>query len=200
MNPKISIITSMNNKERILFFINLLNEYALNQNKSVFLPIFYVPKNFYLSKLIALLSGESYKIIETYLDPTLGVSHTTKEKINPTKFVNAIEKIRSSDLIMSKNKFSDETYLEFIFEHNSKYDCILIDDFDDFISSTPEDIETIFNQIENYAKENQSEVILFMNEKDIENYQIPKNYQIGKIENEIKITYNKENFSIEEID
>ncbi len=39
-----------------------------------------------------------------------------------------------------------------------------------------------------------------MNEKDIENYQIPKNYQIGKIENEIKITYNKENFSIEEID
>ncbi len=197
MNPKISIITSMNNKERILFFINLLNEYALNQNKSVFLPIFYVPKNFYLSKLIALLSGESYKIIETYLDPTLGVSHTTKEKINPTKFVNAIEKIRSSDLIMSKNKFSDETYLEFIFEHNSKYDCILIDDFDDFISSTPEDIETIFNQIENYAKENQSEVILFMNEKDIENYQIPKNYQI---ENEIKITYNKENFSIEEID
>jgi hypothetical protein len=190
----------MNNKERILFFINLLNEYALNQNKSVFLPIFYVPKNFYLSKLIALLSGESYKIIETYLDPTLGVSHTTKEKINPTKFVNAIEKIRSSDLIMSKNKFSDETYLEFIFEHNSKYDCILIDDFDDFISSTPEDIETIFNQIENYAKENQSEVILFMNEKDIENYQIPKNYQIGKIENEIKITYNKENFSIEEID
>ncbi len=200
MNPKISIITSMNNKERILFFINLLNEYALNQNKSVFLPIFYVPKNFYLSKLIALLSGESYKLIETYLDPTLGVSHTTKEKINPTKFVNAIEKIRSSDLIMSKNKFSDETYLEFIFEHNSKYDCILIDDFDDFISSTPEDIETIFNQIENYAKENQSEVILFMNEKDIENYQIPKNYQIGKIENEIKITYNKENFSIEEID
>ena len=101
---------------------------------------------------------------------------------------------------MSKNKFSDETYLEFIFEHNSKYDCILIDDFDDFIISTPEDIETIFNQIENYAKENQSEVILFMNEKDIENYQIPKNYQIGKIENEIKITYNKENFSIEEID
>ncbi len=200
MNPKISIITSMNNKERILFFINLLNEYALNQNKSVFLPIFYVPKNFYLSKLIALLSGESYKLIETYLDPTLGVSHTTKEKINPTKFVNAIEKIRSSDLIMSKNKFSDETYLEFIFEHNSKYDCILIDDFDDFIISTPEDIETIFNQIENYAKENQSEVILFMNEKDIENYQIPKNYQIGKIENEIKITYNKENFSIEEID
>ena len=196
---EISIITSKNLNERIPFLINLINEYAIKEHKSVYMPLFAVQKKYYLSKLIALLSGESYKLIETYLDPTLGVSHTQNQKINAEKFVSALEKIRASNLILNSTKFLDETYLEYIFLYYTKYNCIIIDDFEAFLKNTPEDVETIFKVIKKYCKETKSEVIIFMNENQIEDYQIPHNIKISRIDSEIKITYNPKNFKIEEV-
>ncbi len=196
---EISVITSKKRNEKVPFLINLINEYAIKEHKSVYVPLFAVQKNDYLSKLIALLSKEPYELIKTYLDPTLRVSHAQNKKINMEKVVSAIEKIRDSNLVLSRTKFLDETYLEYLFLYYTKYDCIIIEDFDAFLKNTLEDIDTIFKVIKKYCEETKGEVIIFMNEKELKEYKIPHNIKIGRLDNEIKITYNPKNFKIEEV-
>lgn len=116
LNNKITlVITSPNSK--ILSIINLLNELSIKGKYKTVLFSFNISCNYYLQKLISFLSGINNSIITKYFYPYVINSKKNRNKINRNKFIDSIEKIQSSNILMNSEKYAvDKDYLDYILD------------------------------------------------------------------------------------
>lgn len=202
MKENISLIYSNDITERYKFLINLLKEYGINQNKKIYLYSFELNYNYYVNHLISLLSKIDYLVIVSYMNPTMTMSlELQSKKIDRDSFIDAIETVRNSNIIISSTKvFEEESYLEYIFnlEKIEPYDVVIIDDFRSFVNKTEENVDEIIKHIEKYIKKFNTEVVLFIDEDDLEKYNL-ENIKKSSLDENIKFIYDENNFDIKEL-
>ena len=116
LNNKITlVITSPNSK--ILSIINLLNELSIKGKYKTVLFSFNISCNYYLQKLISFLSGINNSIITKYFYPYVINSKKNRDKINRNKFIDSLEEIQSSNILMNSEKYAvDKDYLDYILD------------------------------------------------------------------------------------
>ena len=106
MNQHISVIWSKNAKERLPLLINILYEYGIKQNKSIYFQAFDLNSHLYVNHLIALISKIDYKLVESYMYPTMAKSNNLQnQKIDVGKFMLALETIRKAKITISNTKY-----------------------------------------------------------------------------------------------
>ncbi len=202
MNENISVISSRNPKERIPLLLNILYEYGINEKKSIYVQSFDVNSSYYINHLISLISKIDFKLVDSYMFPVGAKSNKLKsEKIDTKKFVSAIEEIRNSDIVISSSKiFNQELWLDYVFDIDSikPYQVIIIDNFNEFVLKTEEYISTVRKRINEYSKKYNAEIILFINDSDIPNYNT--HFKISDINKPFKFEYDKSNHSITNIE
>ena len=170
------IITSSNAK--ILSIVNLLNELSIKDNYKTTLFSFNISCNYYLQKLLSLLSGINTNIISKYFQPYARLSKCNKDKINRDKFINSIEKIQSSGILMNDKKYvADKDYIDYILDY-SENNVIIIDDFYALLDKTKYSLDEILIRLK---EKKDTHLVLFMNkinkEKMVQEYEkIFKNY------------------------
>lgn len=161
LNNKITlVITSPNSK--ILSIINLLNELSIKGKYRTVLFSFNISCNYYLQKLISFLSGINNSIITKYFYPYVINSKKNRNKINRNKFIDSIEKIQSSNILMNSEKYAvDKDYLDYILDY-SESNVLIIDDFYALLDKTKYSLDEILIKV----KEKQDiHLVLFIKTK-----------------------------------
>ena len=161
LNNKITlVITSPNSK--ILSIINLLNELSIKGKYKTVLFSFNISCNYYLQKLISFLSGINNSIITKYFYPYVINSKKNRNKINRNKFIDSIEKIQSSNILMNSEKYAvDKDYLDYILDY-SESNVLIIDDFYALLDKTKYSLDEILIKV----KEKQDiHLVLFIKTK-----------------------------------
>lgn len=161
LNNKITlVITSPNSK--ILSIINLLNELSIKGKYKIVLFSFNISCNYYLQKLISFLSGINNSIITKYFYPYVINSKKNRDKINRNKFIDSIEEIQSSNILMNSEKYAvDKDYLDYILDY-SESNVLIIDDFYALLDKTKYSLDEILIKV----KEKQDiHLVLFIKTK-----------------------------------
>ncbi len=194
INDNVSLLYFKSPKEKIPLLINILEEYGIKQNKKIYMQSFDIKSSYYVNHLISLISKINFKYIDSYMFPIGAKSNDLKNyKINANKFVEAIEKIRKSNISISTSKiYDDEDWLDYIF--NYSYQVIIIDNFDKFIEKSNKNTKTIIKTINNYTKKYKAEIILFTN--DIKKINTFKNFKTSIINDSFIFEYDKHNHQI----
>ena len=160
---------------KIPFIVSLLKQWAIYENRKIFLYSFRVRSDFYCEKLISSLSGIDYKIIKAYRYPYVGISKNHKDKIDRDSYIDAIERIQRSHLIMSSQKgIPDEDIVDYLLD-DFEFELLLIDDFDYLVLESNYDKETIMSMLEQYAKNHPVMMIVGGEKTRLEEFQ--KKYQ-----------------------
>ena len=171
MNQHISVIWSKNAKERLPLLINILYEYGIKQNKSIYFQAFDLNSHLYVNHLIALISKIDYKLVESYMYPTMAKSNNLQnQKIDVGKFMLALETIRKAKITISNTKILEEDWLNYVFDYSLPNSVIIIDNFKTFIDKVNIDMNLIKKHINRYSQKFKAEIILFMNNSDKEKY------------------------------
>lgn len=199
---------------RTLFIINLLNELSIKDKYRTFLYGVNIRCEYYFHKLISNLSGISRQLISKYYYPYISLSKNSKEKINRDKFIDAIEKIQDSKILISNNIISlDEIDMN---------DVLIIDNFNMFLDKTMYDLDEM---IEILKRKKKGHLVLFINRKNKEDNKILKKYdeyidnyiyvdgfnyldykdifiriKNGEIDKNIKLKFDKNNRNIEDME
>ena len=200
MNSNISVISSRNPKERIPLLVNILYEYGIKQNKSIYFQAFDINTTFYVNHLISLISKIDFKLVESYMFPVITKSEKLRnQKIDTQKLFTAIETIRNSNINISSNKVLDkENWLDYVFDYSLPYSVIIIDNFKTFIDKVDIDINIIKKHINKYCQKFNAEVILFMNDSDKDKYSFPR-WKNSQVSDAFIFEFDKSNYNILDI-
>ena len=193
MNDNIFVILSDNLKKRIPMLINILEEYGIREQKKVYMQAFLFNFSNYVNKLISLISKIDFKLVESYMFP-VGAKRNTlkKEKIDHSKFILTLEKIRDSHIVISSNKIFNEDWLDYIFDKTT------IEPYDDkFLKKSNKDIKTIKKTIEEYSKKHNTPIILFAKDSILENNFL--DWKIAKVDEPLKFVFDDKNYNIIDI-
>ncbi len=164
---------------KIPLIVSLLQKWAIDENRKIFLYSFRIRSDFYCEKLISYLSGIDYKLIQFYRYPYVGISKNRKEKIDRDSYIKAIERIQRSHLIMSSQKgILKEDIVDYLLE-DSDFELLLIDDFDYLVLESNYDKETIMKRLEQYASNHRVMILLGGDQTRIQEFQ--KRYQSPSI-------------------
>ena len=164
---------------KIPLIVSLLKQWAIDENRKIFLYSFRIRSGFYCEKLISSLSGIDYKLIRSYRYPYIGISKNSKEKIDRDSYIEAIERIQRSQLIMSSQKgILKEDIVDYLLGDND-FELLLIDDFDYFVLESNYDKETIMKRLEQYASNHRVMILLGGEKNRIQEFQ--KQYQSPSI-------------------
>lgn len=154
------VVTSPNSKT--LSIINLLNELSIKDKYKTTLFSFNISSNYYLQKLIAFLSGINTNLITKYFYPYVTLSKNNKDKINRDKFLDSIEKIQNSNILMNNEKYSfDKDYTNYILDYY-KSDVFIIDDLYALLDKTKYSLDEIVRKIK---KKKDIHLVLFVKSK-----------------------------------
>ena len=198
----ISIICSRNPKERIPMLINILYEYGIKEKKKVYMQTFDLNSSYYINRLLSLITKTDFRLIESYMFPIgAKIKELQKTKINYKNFMMALEMLRESNIVISSSKvFSEESWLDYIFNQDIKdsYDVIIIDNFAKFLESCHEDAKVVKKVIQNYSQKYKASIILFASEND-EFKEIFSNWQITKINETLTFIFDPFNYNILDI-
>lgn len=157
------IITSPNSKT--LSIINLLNELSIKNKYKTTLFSFNISSTYYLQKLISLLSGINNNTITKYFYPHVSFSKHNKEKINRDKFIDAIEKIQNSNLLINNEKhITDKDYLDYILDY-SENNVIIVDDLYALLDKTKYSLDEILIKVK---RKKDIHLVLFIKTKNKE--------------------------------
>ncbi len=194
MNENISVISSRNPKERIFLLINILYLYGIKENKKIYMQSFLLHTSYYVNRLISYISKIDFKIIESYMFPVSNKNNTLKYKnINMKDFTFALKKIKESNIVIKDSKILDEQdWIDYIFNLNNEYQVIIIDNFEYLLKNTKNSFKEIKIKIEKYSKKYNTNVILFINEKELTKYKF-NNWKVSNINSPFTFTFNKNN-------
>lgn len=194
MNENISVISSRNPKERIFLLINILYLYGIKENKKIYMQSFLLHTSYYVNRLISYISKIDFKIIESYMFPVSNKNNTLKYKnINMKDFTFALKKIKESNIVIKDSKILDEQdWIDYIFNLNNEYQVIIIDNFECLLKNTKNSFKEIKIKIEKYSKKYNTNVILFINEKELTKYKF-NNWKVSNINSPFTFTFNKNN-------
>jgi len=146
LNNKITIIITSSNS-RTLSIINLLNELSIKDKYKTTLFSFNISCNYYLQKLISFLSGININLIAKYFYPYAIFTKHNKDKINRDKFLDSIEQIQDSAILMNDKKYVyDKDYIDYIFDY-SESEVLLIEDFYMLLNKTKYSLDEILIRI-----------------------------------------------------
>ena len=110
------IVTSPNT--RTLSIINLLNELSIKDKYKTILFSLNISSNYYLQKLISFLSSINSNLITKYFYPCSTISKKNKDKINRNRFINSIEKVQNSNILMNCEKYIlDKDYIDYVLDY-----------------------------------------------------------------------------------
>ncbi len=164
---------------KIPLIVSLLQKLAIDENRELFLYSFRIRSDFYCDKLISSLSGIDYKLIQSYRYPHVEISKNKKEKIDRDSYIEAIERIQRSHLLMSSQKgILDEDIVDYLLE-DTDFELLLIDDFDYLVLESRYDKETIMKRLEQYARNHRVMILLGGDQIRIQEFQ--KQYQSPSI-------------------
>ena len=96
------VITSPNS--RTLSIINLINELSIKEKYKTILFSLNISCNYYLQKLISFLSGINNRLITKYFYTHTMFGKYNGDKINRDRFLNSIEEIQSSNILMNSER------------------------------------------------------------------------------------------------
>lgn len=162
LNSNITLITTrISLKTKII--INLLNSLSICDNKKTRLFSFNVSSEFYMRKLISFLSGIDNRLLIKYFYPHLGIGKNNQEKIERNKFIEAIEKIQDSQIIMTSEKvFPKEDYLDYILE-NLETDVLIIDNITTLLKKTKYSFKRVLKRLNEDSLNNDHHIVLLIN-------------------------------------
>jgi len=158
-------ITLIVTNQRITTFsiLNLINDLSMKNNYKTCLYSTSIRSSYYSKKLVSLLSGINVRLLDRYYFPHLAISKNNKEKINRDKFIDTIERVQNSNLVMSDEK----DYIDNISKH--KIDILIIDNLYNLLYITKYNLDELLNKL---RKEKNMHFILFINKKDIDKNKI----------------------------
>jgi len=177
LNNEITLIVASPNS-KILSIINLLNELSIQNNYKTTLFSFNISSNYYLQKLISFLSGIETKLIAKYFYPHNILSKCNKDQIDRNKFLDSIEKIQHSNLLINDEKsVDDKDYIDYILNYSDS-EVLIIDDIYALLDKTKYNLDEIMAKIK---KKQNVHLVLFVKtkckEKVIKQFlEITKNY------------------------
>lgn len=155
------VITSPNS--RTLSIINLLNELSIKDKHKTTLFSFNISSNYYLQKLISFLSGINTSLISKYFYPCATINKHNMDKINRDKFLNSIEQIQNSNILMNDEKYNaDKDYVDYILDY-SKSNILIIDDLYALLDKTNYSLNEILLKVKDKKDKH---LVLFVKAKD----------------------------------
>lgn len=142
-------------KSKLKTIVNIL--YTL-LDQDTFFYSFNINSTYYINKLIAKLSGLDYKLIIKYAYPCTTIGKTMHNKINREKYLQAIERLQQSKLLIAHTKIFKEDYVDYLLDIDNEY--LVIDDFKTLLYYTKYPLEEIIIK----TKKAKKKIILFMYE------------------------------------
>lgn len=154
------VITSPNS--RTLSIINLINELSIKEKYKTILFSFNISCNYYLQKLISFLSGINNRLITKYFFPHTMLGKYNEDKINRERFLDSIEKIQSSNILMNSEKYvGDKDYIDYILDY-SESNVLIIDDLYVLLDKTKYSLDEILTRVK---KKQDIHLVLFVKTK-----------------------------------
>ena len=151
------VITSPNS--RTLSIINLINELSIKEKYKTILFSLNISCNYYLQKLISFLSGINNRLITKYFYPHTMFGKYNGDKINRDRFLNSIEEIQSSNILMNSEKHVvDKDYIDYILDY-SENDVLIIDDLYAVLDKTKYGLDEILTRVK---KKQDIHLVLFV--------------------------------------
>lgn len=155
-------LIAITSQSKVSFIINLINELSIKDKKSTSLFSFNTRSQYYSLRLISFLSGLNRQLIRKYAYPYVTLSKNNTEAINRDKYIDAIEKIQKSNILMCSEKYNNEDYLDYILNYSNS-DVLIIDDFYSLLTKTKYNLSEVFSTIKNRKN---SHIVLFIYGKD----------------------------------
>lgn len=169
----ISVIASKPLQGRIHVLLYLLEELGIKQKKRIKVISFDGSSIWYTSKMVSYLSGISYDLVHKAYYPCLEASKT-KEKIDPLRFMAAVNKLQKSFIYMSDCDFLLDEKIDWCDEivdstiDTESYDYLLINTFDCLEKRSKYTGKEIMKKLSSYAKRTFTKIILICDVKFVE--------------------------------
>ncbi len=131
----------------------LIYQYAILKNYKTLIISLDGDFLFYLKYLLNRLTNIPIKLIESYLNPTLGCSKTSA-CLPHEKYMAALEQIRNSKLIINDHLFTPNDYLDYILEYNElePQDLIIISSLDALVKESKYSLSDILTKLKESAQ------------------------------------------------
>lgn len=172
LTENISLIASNVGSGKHEFIINTLYELGIKNDKKILIVNYDGPSDFYISSLLSLISNTNKENIYGYLKPCL-ISSKKTCKINGELFVDSLEKIKMSNIIMCDALYLNLNVdpIDYILEYDEEKDTdlLIINYFNILIKMSKYSLEEILKKFKKYSCENGIHIVLSYNQSSKKN-------------------------------
>lgn len=166
LNHDLSVIASRPVSGSFPLLLYFLEEFGIQKQNTMKLFSLEGTSTWYTVNLLSLFSGIPKDTVHSYFYPCLGASKKS-EKIDPKKFLRAIETLQKSKIYLCDFSFVIDENTDIVdlilgsAEYEEPYDFILIHPFDELVKKSKYDGEEILRKLKSYAKEKKCHILLF---------------------------------------
>jgi len=157
LENKITVIQT-NIKYKTQIIIKMLYYFGMEKKIKTFFFGFHLRSEYYVKKFISYLTGIDINLVAKYFLPCTGFAKGDFS-IDRNKFIDAIETLQKSSIIMSSEKVSNEDYLTYLFNGYDE-EIIIVDDLYMLKEKCNLSIEEIFKKMKELSKD--KKIILFL--------------------------------------
>jgi len=150
LNSKITLLSARPLMGKIALSSEIITK-ALNNNKKVLIYTLENDCDYFFIHLLSRISDLPIAGIQKYYKPYLGSSKTSKEKIDTSKYIQALEYIQNSQLFINSNVYIDGDVIDYILEFDNleNFDLIIINNLDLLLKKSEYLIDEIMNKLRN---------------------------------------------------
>lgn len=153
-NTRLSLLGAKIGIGKIDLAINLIEELAIKNNRTILFFAFDGPSNWYTRIFLSSMLNIDFGSIEKYIEPLKGSRYHNITKINQEAYFKALESLYKSGIYMYNREFFTNGILEFIkdFKTENNLDLIVIDNLEILIKmyncQNEENIEELLKKLE----------------------------------------------------
>lgn len=155
--------------------IDSLNELGIKENKKVFMYSVENERNYYIGKLISLISGIDFRTIDNYCNICNPWINSNKKVLDITehkKYIESMDKVISSDLLITDKNYTNDDIIDYILldkdENVERSDIIIIDNLKKILNLTKYTKEEVILRFKNYSKKYKTKFLLFSVNNDLD--------------------------------
>ncbi len=166
-NSRLSLLGAKPGVGKVDFAINLIQELAIKNNKSILFFGFDGPANWYIETFLASMLNVNYRYLEKYVEPLKVSRDYNIAKIKEDEYFKALEKLYKSEIYMhNKTSYFPNGILDYIKYFKSEYnlDLIVIDNLEILNNmygcENEEDLEILIQKLEKFSFEQNVPILI----------------------------------------
>ena len=176
LKDDLNLVVANNSISLLLPIItDTLNEFGIKQNKKIFMYLVEEERNYYIGKLVSLISGIDFRTIDNYCNtcnPWINSNKKVLEVTEHKRYIEAMDKVISSNLLITDKNYTNDDVIDYILldeeENIERSAIIIIDNLKKLLTFTKYTKEEVILKFKNYSKKYKTKFLLFSVNNDLD--------------------------------